>query len=115
MPKAPKKSKPKQAANVPEKKSEKKAAFVVDTKPEYFFLLIDGSTLKNIMELADSLQNMSDDVFYYHVTNDRNDFGNWVRDVFNEKELADRICKIHNKMEMQIAILRHFLRQLMSA
>lgn len=84
---------------------------IKDIKPEYYFLMIDGSAIKNLLELADALHAMSDDVFYYHVTNDRNDFGNWVRDVFCENELADELSKLHSKMETQIAVLRHLLKK----
>lgn len=85
-----------------------------DVKPDCYFLVVDGSTIKNLLELADALRTMSDDVFYYHVTNDRNDFSNWIRDVFEEKELAEELSKLHSKMEAQVAVLRHLLKKLMS-
>jgi len=107
--KTQKSSKKKQAKS---KKSKSKKLFVKDAKPEYYFLMIDGSTIKNLVELADALHIMSDDVFYYHVTHDRNDFSNWVRDVFSEKVLAEEISRLHNKMEAQVAVLRHLLKKL---
>ena len=102
-----KKSKPKKS-----NKGEKPKIFK-DTKPEYFFLMIDGSAVKNLLELADAFNNMSDDVFYYHVTNDRNDFSSWVRDVFNEKQLSEQLGMIHSRMESQVAVLRHILAKLL--
>ena len=94
-------------------KKTKKHEILKDVKPDYYFLMIDGSAIKNLLELANALHSMSDDVFYYHVTHDRNDFSNWIRDVFCEKELADEISRLHSKMETQIAVLRHLLKKLM--
>ena len=112
MPKSKnKKAKPKKESK--SRKKSKKVLILKEIKPEYYFLMIDGSTVKNLFELADALQSMSDDVFYYHVTNDRNDFSNWVRDVFCEKELADELNKLHSKMETQVAVLRHLLKKLL--
>jgi predicted transcriptional regulator len=88
------------------KKSTKKSI-----KPEYYFLMIDGSTLKSLHELADALHHMSDDVFYYHVTSERNDFSSWVRDVFSEKNLAEELALVRNKLESQVAVLRHLLKK----
>lgn len=84
-----------------------------DVKEEVFFSVIDGSTVKNVMGLADALDMMSDDSYYYHVTNDKNDFSNWVRDVIKEETLADEIAKIHNRLQTEVAILRYFLKKLM--
>ena len=52
----------------------KKKKIIENTKPEFCFKLIDGSEIKNLLELADNLHNMSDDVFYYHVNQEKNDF-----------------------------------------
>lgn len=59
--------------------------------PEYCFYLHNGQRLKNIAELMESLKEMSQDLFLYHVNKQNNDFANWVRDVFGERELARRI------------------------
>jgi len=112
MPRVSKKSKPKEIPKLSEKKAEKKTSIIVDAEPKYYFLVIDGSELKNMMELTDALQRMSDDVFYHHVGNGFNHFADWIRDIFGEKEVADNIRDSHNKMEMQVVLLRYFLKKL---
>lgn len=69
-------------------------------KPENYFRLINGVILKNISELLEELYIMEDFVFYHHITGSRNDFANWIENVFNEKELALEIRKAKNKSEI---------------
>jgi hypothetical protein len=83
-----------------------------DVKDDVCFCVIDGSTVKNIIELVDTLDRMSDDSYYYHVTNDKNDFSNWIREVFKEETLANEIAKIHNRLETEVAILRYLIKGL---
>ncbi|MBS3130917.1 hypothetical protein J4212_00635 [Candidatus Woesearchaeota archaeon] len=78
--------------------------------PELYFHAIDGSELKSILELADALDMMSDDTFYYHVTHDRNDFASWIAGVFAESELADSIRKCNGRIETQICVLKHLVK-----
>ena len=89
----------------------KKKKILRDTKPEFCFKLIDGSEIKNLLELADALEKMSDDVFYYHVSKQKNDFSNWVRDVFKQEELANKISGCNNKQDIEINILRYLVKQ----
>ena|SRR3989338_1575467 len=83
-----------------------------DAKPEFYFKLIDGSKIKNLLELADALHSMSDDSFYYHVNEQRNDFSSWIRDVFKENDLADNIAKLNSRLEAEICILRFLVKEL---
>ncbi|RLB07432.1 MAG: hypothetical protein DRG27_06465 [Deltaproteobacteria bacterium] len=64
---------------------------------EMVFYLRDGRTLKNIKELLDALYDMHDDVFYHHVSNERNDFCNWINDVFGYKKLATQLKRIKTR------------------
>ena len=58
---------------------------------EQYFYLNNGTPLKSIAELIDQLVDMDQDLFNYHVSKKKNDFANWVRDVFGKKELARRM------------------------
>jgi hypothetical protein len=64
------------------------------------FFLLDGRMLKNLKELKDSLHDMSDDVFYHHVSREKNDFYLWVRDVFGYRALASQIKHVKSKKEL---------------
>ena len=82
-----------------------------NTKPEHYFKLIDGSELKNVLDLANALPTMSDDVFYSHANGGKNDFSNWVRDIYEDHELADRLSKCNGPSETELTVLRHLLYQ----
>jgi hypothetical protein len=93
----------KHEATVHEKPA-KQGALFAEVKPENYFVLCDGKTVKDYRELARLLETMSDDVFFYHVTSDRNDFANWINDVFKEEDLASNIRSSKSRIEM-IAML----------
>ena len=74
------------------------------------FHVIDGNTLGSIAELANALDTMSDDAFYYHVGEQRNDFATWVRDVFGEQHLAAALMETTTREQALIAVLKHLLK-----
>lgn len=78
-----------------------------DVPSEKCFILCDGRTIHNCKELADILTIISDDVFGYHVTDNKNDFSNWANDVFLDHTLAKKISLIRNRMDMSVEIYRH--------
>ena len=84
-----------------------------DAPEEHHFVLRDGKRLRNLFELVDELETMHDDVFGHHVCEFHNHFANWVKDVFNEHELAEEIKNIENRMEMQRALIRKLVKEVM--
>ena len=80
---------------------------------ERHFVVADGRKLKNIIELADALETMSEEIFRHHVNEFKNDFSSWVKDVFYDNSLADDISRGKNRLEMQIAVLRRLVKELM--
>ena len=80
---------------------------------EHHFVVADGKKLKNIIELADALETMSEEIFRHHVNEAKNDFSNWVKDVFYDHSLAEDIARAKNRLETQIAILRRLVKELM--
>lgn len=79
---------------------------------EYHFVLADGRKLKDMLELVESMETMTEDVYRHHASEMKNDFSSWVRDIFDEHELADEIAKINNKVDTQMAIMRHLLKKI---
>jgi hypothetical protein len=79
---------------------------------KYHFYLNDGKKLKNIYELIDALDHMSDEVFHYHVNVHKNDFSNWIKNVMEEEKLAKDIEKVEDKVEAQLKILKHVVKGL---
>lgn len=80
---------------------------------ERHFVVADGRKLKNIIELADALETMSEEIFRHHANEFKNDFSAWVKDVFYEHSLAEDISRAKNKFETQIVILRRLVKELM--
>ncbi|NOZ80974.1 MAG: hypothetical protein GXP63_04845 [DPANN group archaeon] len=109
----PKKAKAKKTKNQRASPSKSRGRPIhADVPTEHYFLLIDGSAIRGLEELADAFDQMSDDVFYYHVNEFKNDFANWIRDIFDEKELAEHIELAKSIEHAHIAVLRHIIKQL---
>ncbi len=79
---------------------------------EYHFVLADGKKLKDMLELVESLEDMTEDVYRHHANEMKNDFSNWIRDIFNEHELADEVARINNKVDTQLAVMKHLLKKI---
>ena len=75
--------------------------------PDKYFMLNNGTTIKSIEDLAVMLDMISEEDFNFHVNKEKNDFANWINDVFKETKLAESIQSITDKKESQIALLKH--------
>ncbi len=99
-----------------DKKHKKKKKFFAGKPPlkESFgdncFYVHNGEVLKNLLDLADSLETMPNNVFIYHVNEQKNDFANWVKDVLGEPVLAEELYLIKEKDKTQVAVLRFILK-----
>jgi oligoribonuclease (3'-5' exoribonuclease) len=93
-------------------KRKSKARGLPKTKPKFYFRVVDGSEIKDLVGLADAIGKMGDDVFYYHVNKHKNDFSNWVRGIFKEDTLADEIRNSSSRLEMEVSILRFLVKRL---
>ncbi|MEM3374755.1 MAG: DUF5752 family protein [Candidatus Woesearchaeota archaeon] len=82
---------------------------IKDAKPEHYFILATGVPLKNIKELALALQTMDEWVFNHHVNEHRNDFSNWIKDIFNEDALAEELKEIKTIKETELKLLRYLV------
>ena len=80
---------------------------------EHHFVVADGRKLKNIIELADALETMTEEIFRHHANEFKNDFSAWVKDVFYDHSLSEDISRAKNRLEAQIAVLRRLVKELM--
>ncbi|MBI4143544.1 hypothetical protein HY487_01525 [Candidatus Woesearchaeota archaeon] len=80
---------------------------------EHHFVVADGRKLKNVVELADALETMTEEIFRHHANEFKNDFASWVKDVFYDHSLAEDISRAKNRLETQITILRRLVKELM--
>ncbi len=60
---------------------------------EYVFWCRDGRILRNMKELGEALDSMTDETFAYHSNEEKKDFSNWVRDIIGDEKLARDLGK----------------------
>jgi hypothetical protein len=80
----------------------------VAPKGKYFWV-VDGTVIRSVKELANAVDAMDLNIFHHHVNNDRNDFAQWVYDVFALKTLSREMRSTTNKDRTVIITLKHLL------
>lgn len=83
-------------------------------RPENSFRCADGSLLGSVYELENKLCTMSSEAFYHHVNPVRNDFHNWVRDVFQDYELANELLSAKTPAEAAAIVRKHLRKALLA-
>ena len=76
------------------------------------FKVADGRELQNIIDLVRALEEMGDDAFFHHVSEEKNDFSSWLRDVFELEGLAYGI-RSASRPEMREKLYKHLLDEMM--
>jgi hypothetical protein len=114
--KAVKKAVPKKADNATKPaKTAKKASTkfsinvydVQDVPHEQHFFFVNGHRVKNVKELAEVMDRIEQEVFEYHVNEEKNDFFNWVKHVFEDIELAEKLVGVTGPKHLQFTIYKH--------
>jgi hypothetical protein len=72
-------------------------SWLADVPEDKVFWCHDGRVMKNLEELSAGLQQMVEETFRYHVTEQRNDFIKWIQDVIGDYELASELQNISTK------------------
>ena len=70
-----------------------------DVLDQYVFWCHDGRIIRNIRQLKDALELMSDETYAYHANKEKNDFSNWVKDIIGDEKLARDFSKSSNKRQ----------------
>jgi hypothetical protein len=65
--------------------------------PGLYFYSANGVVLSSLEQLPKALEEMPEDVYHHHASPSRNDFSNWIGDVFGKAELAERIRSMDRK------------------
>jgi len=84
----------------------RKVLSLPEASPDKFFILCDGRIINGYLDLAVTLENMDDTIFFYHVNAERNDFATWICDVFADEALGNslRLCK--SRADMLLALYK---------
>lgn len=75
------------------------------------FYLKDGKVFSTLEKFSKELQTMTQDVFKHHVNKDKHDFKEWMKHSLKEEELAKKVEKKINKLELELEVLRHLVHQ----
>lgn len=74
-------------------KKETKKIDLVNAKDDQCFWVCNGSILRNIQDLKDSLSKMDKETFLNHVNKEKNDFAIWVKEIAKDETLSKKISK----------------------
>lgn len=72
--------------DIPDWKYQKK-----EIKAQNYFILKNGQEVTSFKDLLEALSFIDDETFEHHVTENRNDFAEWVQYILKEEKLAERI------------------------
>jgi hypothetical protein len=88
-------TKPKKAT-VPKEQAQK---FLAKVPEENVFWCCDGCIFRDMRELAEGLDAMSDQTYSYHRNEEKKDFTNWVMNVIGDTELANDLANLLDRNE----------------
>ena len=66
-----------------------------------YFRMCNGQVIKNIKELITALKEINEPIFMTHVNEEKNDFDLWIRHVFKNEYLADRLKIAKSREDMR--------------
>ncbi|WXG39781.1 MAG: hypothetical protein WED07_02965 [Candidatus Freyarchaeum deiterrae] len=72
--------------------------YLADVPMDKSFYVFKGPTLRNMEQLGQALDKMSDEQFNHHRSDSKNDFYNWVTQVIGDKKLAEELQKSKTKV-----------------
>jgi len=76
------------------------ATLLKEARPEHSFRLAKTMIeIKNMAELADAFEVMSDESFNHHVNGKKNDFATWVKDILHDDELSSRLTGVNDRQK----------------
>ena len=75
-------------------KKTKQKLVAINAEDELCFWVNNGPVLKNLEDLKNALEKISEETFKYHVNKGKNDFASWVKNVLNDKILANKLARI---------------------
>lgn len=75
-------------------------AYLAEVHPDHHFHVYGGGAITGLHHLKDTLAEMSDEQFLFHVNTEKNDFKNWIKDVIEDKRLARDVILVRKKETM---------------
>lgn len=78
-----------------------KAEKILSRTKEKSFKLHMGAEIFSLRNLYEAFDIMSDETFEHHVRDSKNDFANWIENVFEDYDLAEHLRKLKTKEAMK--------------
>ena len=75
------------------------------------FKLANGREVSSLFELAHVFDNLEENIYQYHANEGKNDFAEWITNVFKSKPLAEAIRALP-KRDAQVKILKYLVHEL---
>ena len=69
----------------------------------------DGQVFRDMQELMDGLEKMSDATFAYHLNNTKNDFSCWVMDIIGDEKLAQDLKTVINREQAKSKVKQRYI------
>lgn len=66
--------------------------------------------IRNLHELADALEIMSDESYSHHVSAERNDFANWVNVALKDVEMGNKLA-VSKSRKQSLAIVQNHIKR----
>ena len=76
---------------------EEAAKYLCDAAPDHCFWVNNGPILKNVEELADALESISEDTYRYNANKGKNDCSKWISEIIGDNKLANDLLSAKNK------------------
>lgn len=99
-------------SNKKEARKENRKAVFSNVAEGKEFWASNGLIVRNLNELASALGSMEEYHFSQHVNADKNDFAQWVSDVYGQKELAENLGQSKSLNEHEVITLKHLVNML---
>jgi len=77
-----------------------------DCRPDWAFWTCNGTVIRNLHELKNTIEGLNDWGFTYHVNKDKDDFAKWVGEVIGDERLSKTLAHIKDKQKYLHAIAR---------
>jgi hypothetical protein len=87
------KGEPKPAAKV------QPAKYLARVPEAYVFWCHDGQVFRDINDLLNGFDLMTDETFWYHANDEKNDFSCWIVDIIGDGELAKEVKKAKTRQQ----------------
>lgn len=77
---------------------------LADVPEENKFFLRNGNVVRNMKELALEFEEMDEETFSHHVTEEKNDFHSWIASSVKDETLASAIMPIKDRELMRMVL-----------